>query len=144
LPCCSPFPPLRAVTRIGSCPSHPRLLFIVCRSLSHPRPTVPRHRLLAPMIHPASSGSQGWGRVLCCSSLLLCHPLAGISCFKVRGVVSDEVAELGAFHELTLWVPCYLGFLVTPWGLLTPNNPLTSHLDGEEGAGVLCVVVGSR
>ena len=87
---------------------------------------------------------QGWGRVLHCSSLLLCRPLAGISCFEVHGVVSDEVAGLGAFCKLTSQVPCYPGFLVTPWGLLTLDNPLTSHLDGEEGAGMLCVIVGSR
>jgi len=28
--------------------------------------------------------------------------------------------------------------------VLTPNNPFTSHLDGEEGAGMSCVIVGSR
>jgi hypothetical protein len=43
-------------------------------------------------------------------------------------VVSGKVAEMGPFHELTSWVPCYPGLLVPPWGLLTP---LASHLDGE-------------
>jgi hypothetical protein len=42
---------------------------------------------------------------------------SGMSCFEVCGVVSDEVAGLGAFRVLTLWVLCYLGFLVPPWGL---------------------------
>ena len=134
----------QAVAHDSSCPSHPHLLFIVCHSLSHPCPTVPRHWLLAPAIHPMSSGSQGWGQVLHCSSSLLCSPLVGICCFEVCGVVSNEVAGLGVFGKLTSWVPCYLGFLVTPWGLLNLNNPLTFHLDGEEGAGVLCIIVGSR
>ena len=39
---------------------------------------------------------------------------------------------------LTSQAPHYLGLLVHPWGLLTANDPLTSHLDGEE---VVCVVL---
>jgi hypothetical protein len=35
------------------------------------------------------------------------------------GVVSDEVAELGAFHVLTSWVPCYLGLPQT-----NPSHPI--------------------
>jgi hypothetical protein len=35
----------------------------------YPRSVVHRRQLLAPMIHRASSGSQGWGQVLGCS----CH-----------------------------------------------------------------------
>jgi hypothetical protein len=41
------------------------------------------------------------------------------------GVVSDEVAGLGVFHVLTLWVLYYPGSL-------SPKQPFTSHLDGEE------------
>ena len=29
----------------------------------------------------------------------------------------------------------------TPWGPLTPNNPLTSHLDGEERVGAVMAMV---
>jgi hypothetical protein len=45
------------------------------------------------------------------------------------GVVSDEGAGLGAFSY------AYLVPATHPWGPLTPNNSLTSHLDGEEGVG---------
>ena len=45
------------------------------------------------------------------------------------GVVSDEVAGSGAFSY------AYLVPATHPWGPLTPNNSLTSHLDGEEGVG---------
>jgi hypothetical protein len=44
-----------------------------------------------------------------------CH--SSMSCFEVCGVVSDEVAGLGAFPVLTSWVLCYPGLLVPPWGL---------------------------
>lgn len=50
-------------------------------------------------------------------------------------VVSDDVAEMGLFHELTSWVPCYTGLLV--WGLLTP---LASHLRRWCTCNVLWVV----
>jgi hypothetical protein len=30
----------------------------------------------------------------------------------------------------------------TPWGPLTPNNPLTSHLDGEERVGAAMATAG--
>jgi hypothetical protein len=43
------------------------------------------------------------------------------------GVVSDEVAGLGAFHVLTSWVLYY------PESL-SPKQPFTSHLDGEVSA----------
>jgi hypothetical protein len=54
------------------------------------------------------------------------------------GGVSHEVVGLGAFCVLTLQVQCYAGILVPPCGLLTPNNALTSHLDGEEAVGTHC------
>jgi len=72
-----------------------------------------------------------------CYAILPFH--SGVSCFEVCGVVSDEAVGLEAFCMLTSQVPCYLGLLVPPWGLPTSNNPLTSHLDGEEGVGHGCV-----
>ena len=39
---------------------------------SSPYSLSPRRRLLAPTTHPTSSGSQGWGRVLGCSSSFGC------------------------------------------------------------------------
>jgi hypothetical protein len=51
------------------------------------------------------------------------------------GVISDEVAGLGAFSY------AYLVPATHPWGPLTPNNSLTSHLDGEEGVGAVMVTV---
>jgi hypothetical protein len=49
------------------------------------------------------------------------------------GVVSDEAVGWGAFDVLT--VPA----TQAPWGPLTLNNPLTSHLDGEERVSVAMV-----
>ena len=74
---------------------------------------------------------------LCCPCCCLPshhHPLAfGIVLLAfpvLRGrVVSDQVARLQVFCMLTLQAPCYLGLLVHPWGLLTANDPLTSHFD---------------
>jgi hypothetical protein len=63
--------------------------FIALRSFLHPPPSPPRHVTwpLAPTIHPASSGSQGWGRVLGCRSFRSVHscilsspPLPSPSC----------------------------------------------------------------
>jgi hypothetical protein len=54
------------------------------------------------------------------------------------GVVSDEAAGWGAFDVLT--VPT----TQAPWGPLTPNNPLTSHLDGEERVSAVTVGVATE
>ena len=54
------------------------------------------------------------------------------------GVVSDEVVGWGAFDVLT--VPA----TQAPWGPLTPNNPLTSHLDREERVSVATVGVATE
>jgi hypothetical protein len=53
------------------------------------------------------------------------------------GVVSDEVAGLGAFHVLTSWVLYYPGSL-------SPKQPL--HIPFGRGGGerVSCVVVGKK
>jgi hypothetical protein len=53
-------------------------------------------------------------------------------------VVSDEVVGWGAFDVLT--VPA----TQAPWGPLTPNNPLTSHLDGEKRVGMAMVGVATE
>ena len=82
---------------------------------------------------------------LCCPRCCLpnhCCPLAFgvvLSAFPVLrgGVVSDQVARLLVFCVLTSQAPRYLGLLVHAWGLLTANDPLTSHFDGEEAVCVL-------
>ena len=51
-------------------------------------------------------------------------------------MVSDEVAGSGAFSY------AYLVPATHPWGPLTPNNSLTSHLDGEEGVGAAMATAG--
>ena len=51
----------------------------------------------------------------------------------------SSILRSPCFGRLVGWAlaggkwPCYLGLLIPPWGLLTPNSPLTSHLDEEEG-----------
>jgi len=84
LPLTSLFPiPLSSL-----CPSHPCSLF-------------PHHQLLAPVIHPTSSGSQGWGQVLGCS---LCgivvmwswsHPCHSSSCYPPYEQWLTAVAWVG-------------------------------------------------
>jgi hypothetical protein len=77
---------------------------------------------LAPASHPASSGSQQWWR-------MLGHP-SGVTCFEgVRWTVSGEVAGIRGIGCL----PCRYPSRHLSGVVLDPNEPLTSHLNVEEG-----------
>jgi hypothetical protein len=54
------------------------------------------------------------------------------------GVVSDEVGGAGGVSCL----PCGYPATWAPWDPLTPNNPLTSHLNREEKVGVAMAMAG--
>jgi hypothetical protein len=110
------------VPRLFGCRPH--------RCIPHP-PDPPR--LCCPRSCPPS----------CRRPLAFCVVLSAFPVLR-GGAVSGQVARLRAFCVLTSQAPRYLGLLAHPWGLLTANDPLTSHLDGEEVVCVFGVVDSSR
>jgi hypothetical protein len=74
-------------------------------------------RRVAPVIHPASSGSQRWGQVIECRGNVLCHATALVAAFPASrdgGVVSGDGAVLWDDYVHALWVSCSTGLPAPP------------------------------